>query len=133
MGPQTATSPTETPQRIDQGWVVAMPKEIAELFGVPEGSLVTLLLQEEGLTALMNLALQTDEARKREPGWFLEMPPDMATAAGLPDKSFLALYAKEGALRVEVLPPPSPELEAAAARIWNEYQEVFEELKRLGD
>lgn len=133
MSPQAATLPTEAPQRIDQGWIIAMPKEIAELFGVPEGSIVTLFVQQGGISALMNLALQTDEARKREPGWFLEMPSEMATTAGLPDKSFLALYAKHGALCVEVLPPPAPEIEAAAERLWNEYREVFEELKRLGD
>ena len=83
MSPQTALAFTETPQRIDQTWVVAMPKEIAEdLFGVPAGSLVTLFARSGEITALMNLATQTEEARRREPGWFLDMPSDMAAAAG---------------------------------------------------
>jgi len=133
MSPQTALAFTETPQRVDQTWVVAMPKEIAEdLFGVPAGSLVTLFARSGEIAALMNLAAQTEEARRREPGWFLDMPADMAAAAGFAPGSLLTIYAKQGSLRVEVL-PPSPELAAAVERSLSQHGEAFEELKRLGD
>jgi hypothetical protein len=76
---------------------------------------------------------QTSEARKREPGWFLEMPPAMARTVGAAEDSFIAIYAKNGSLYVEILPPPSPEIEASVDRILEKYGEAFEELKRLGD
>ena len=134
MSLSTALTLTETPQRIDQAWIAAMPKEVAEdLFGVPAGSLVTLFARPGEITALMNLAVQTEEARLREPGWFLEMPSDLAAAAGFALDSLLTIYAKHGALRVEVLPPPSPAIKKAVERTLNQYGEAFEELKRLGD
>jgi hypothetical protein len=132
MGPQAIMSPTEVPQRIDQGWIVAMPKEIAEVFGVPEGSLVTLFVHHGNLTALMNLALQTDEAREREPGWILAMPLDIATLLGVAEGSVMVIYAKAGTLSAEVI-PAKPEIQAAARRLYDKYKEEFEELQRLGD
>jgi bifunctional DNA-binding transcriptional regulator/antitoxin component of YhaV-PrlF toxin-antitoxin module len=132
METQTAMSPTEVPQRIDQGWIVAMPKEIAELFGVPVGSLVTLFVREGSITALMNLASQREEAKKREPGWILKIPSDIAAALGTVEGSIMVIYAKAGTLTVEVI-PAKPEIQAAAQRLYNKYKEEFEELKRLGD
>lgn len=133
MKPQTAALPTETPQRIDQGWVIGMPKEIAELFGVPEGLPVTFLVQPGNITAVLNLALQTEEARNREPGWFFRMPDDLAESVGAAKGSLLALYAKLGEPYVEVIPPPTPEFHARIQRILERNREDFEELKRLGD
>ncbi len=113
MSPQTVLSPTETPQRIAQGWVAAMPKEIAEdLFGLSAGALVTFFVQPGEITALMNLALQTEEARQREPGWILAMPPDIAAASGSAEGSLMVVYAKAGTLRVEIV---APRLAARAA------------------
>ena len=131
--PQTAALPTEVPQRLDQSWNIAMPKEIAELFGVPEGSPVTFFVQPGNITAWMNLAPQTDEARQREPGWFLEMPPEMAEAAGATVGSVLGLYAKLGTTYVEIYPPPDDELKEIVREILENRRADFEEMKRRGD
>jgi len=111
MYPQTATLPTEVPERIEHGWIVKMPREIAEHFGVPEGSVMILLVYQTNIIALMNLALQTDDAREKGSLCFLEMPPEMSTAAGLPQKSILAIGAGQGTLHVNVLPPFTTEIE----------------------
>lgn len=131
--PQTAALPTEVPQRIDQSWSIAMPKEIAELFGMPEGSPVTFFVQPGNITAVMNLALQTDEARKREPGWFLAMPLEMAETAGVAAGSILGLYAKLGTPYVETYPPPDDEFKAIVREILENRKADFEEMKRRGD
>ena len=99
-----------------------MPKEIAKnLFGVPADSLVMFFARPGEVTALMNLAVQTEEARLREPGWFLEMPSDLAAAVGFASGSLLTIYAKHGALRVEALPPPSPAIKAVVERFHSQY------------
>ena len=36
-------------------------------------------------------------------------------------------------LDIEILPPPSTELQEDFERLYTKYQETFEELKRLGD
>lgn len=134
MSPQTAFALTETPQRVDQVWVAALPPGIAEdLFGMPTGSPVTFFVKPGEISAVMNLALQTEEARQREPGWILAMPPDIAAASGSAEGSLMVVYAKAGMLRVEVLPPPSPRIEAAVDRVLAGYGEAFAEMKRLGD
>jgi hypothetical protein len=71
--------------------------------------------------------------RKTEQGWIINMPPEMAKVTGMAEGSLVVLYAKEGGLSVEVLPPPSAELEQEIREIYEEYKETFEELKRLGD
>jgi predicted molibdopterin-dependent oxidoreductase YjgC len=133
MTAQAELLATDTLQQIDTTWIIAMPKWAADLFGVSEGSLVTLFARPGSVFASMNLVEQTSEARKREPGWFLEMPPAMAKTIGAADGSFIAIYAKNGSLYVEILPSPSPELEASVDRVLNKYGEAFEGLKRLGD
>lgn len=133
MTPQTEILSTTTPQRTDHGWIIEMPKEIAEIFGVPQGLIVTLYPQPESISAEMDLTTQTSEARSREPGWFIEMPPEMANATSFAEGSLITIYAKQGSLYVEVLPPPSPELKASINRICNKYKEAFEEMKRRGD
>jgi hypothetical protein len=35
--------------------------------------------------------------------------------------------------RVEVLPPPSPDLDESMRRIYDKYKDVLAEMKRLGD
>jgi hypothetical protein len=133
MTPQTEILSTTTPQKTDHGWIIEMPKEIAEAFGVPAGLIVTLYPQPGSISAEMDLTAQTAEARGREPGWFIEVPPEMATVVGVADNTFIGVYAKQGALYVEILPEPSPGFEAAVARIYKKNKELFEELKRLGD
>ncbi len=133
MTPKTEILSTTTPQRTDHGWVIEMPKEIAEAFGVPPGLIVTLHPQRGSISAEMDLTAQTAEARGREPGWFIELPPGMAAVVGVADNTFIGIYAKQGALSVEILPQPSPGFEAVVARICEKNKALFEELKRLGD
>lgn len=65
--------------------------------------------------------------------WVIEIPAEMAQALGVAVGSIAVLHAAQGTIEVEVLPPPSPELEASVRRIHEKYQESFEEIKRLGD
>ncbi len=130
---QPATLAGETPQRIEQGWIAAMPEGIADkLFGVPVGSLVTFFAEPGKITAMMNLALQTEEARSREPGWILEMPADIAAASDSAEGSLMVVYAKAGALRVEII-ARRPEIKERVRRMVEQYKEAFDEMKRLGD
>lgn len=133
MTSQTEILSTTTPQKTDHGWIIEMPKEIAEVFGVPPGLIVTLYPEPGSISAEMDLTAQTAEARGREPGWFIKMPPDMARETGLAEDSLITLYARMGKLVVEILPPPSPELKASIRRICEKNKEAFEEMKRLGD
>ncbi|HWQ33397.1 MAG TPA: hypothetical protein VNQ79_11120 [Blastocatellia bacterium] len=71
--------------------------------------------------------------QKTGQGWVIEMPPEMAHAVGVAEGSLLILNAGEGGIRTEILPPPTPELEAAAQRLYQKYKDVFAELKRVGD
>ncbi len=61
------------------------------------------------------------------------MPPEMAEVTGMEEGSIIVLYAKEGSISVDVLPPLAPELKKEIRQIYEEHQETFEELKRLGD
>ncbi len=70
---------------------------------------------------------------KTELGWIMEIPEDMAAALQVKPGSIALLYPKEGSLESEILPPPSPELEAEFERLFNKYADTLEELKRLGD
>ncbi len=134
MTPQAKILPMDVLQKTENGWAIAMPKEIAEkLFGLPEGALVIFQVQAGGITAQLNLNAQTAEARQRDPGWFLKMPAAMAQATGVAEGSTLALYTKLGQTSVEIIPPPTPEFRACIQRILEKDREVFEELKRLGD
>jgi hypothetical protein len=65
--------------------------------------------------------------------WVIEIPAEMAQAMGVSVGSIAVLHAAQGTIEVEVLPPPSPELEASVLRIHEKYQDSFEEIKRLGD
>jgi len=133
MTPVIEISPSLAPRKIEHCWIVEMPKEIAEAFGLPEGSPVALFALPEGITAQMNLAAQTSEARKREPGWFIKMPREMAEIVGAAEGSILAVYAKMGKPYVEIYPPLRPDLKAIVDEILDKNKEAFEELKRLGD
>jgi len=71
--------------------------------------------------------------RKTELGWIMEIPEDMAAALQVQPGSIALLYPKEGVLETEILPPPSPELEAEFERLFKKYEDTLEELKQLGD
>jgi hypothetical protein len=66
-------------------------------------------------------------------GWIIELPDEFAESIGIERNSIGLLGYKNGKIEVEVLPPPSPELEKSVDRIFNKYKEAFEEMKRLGD
>jgi hypothetical protein len=66
-------------------------------------------------------------------GWVIEIPAEMAEAMRVAKGSLAVLHTKDGTFEVEVLSPPSPELERAVDRIHEKYKDAFAELKRLGD
>lgn len=66
-------------------------------------------------------------------GWIVEIPNEMAHALGISEGSIAILYGKDGAIGVEILPPPSPELLEEARETYAELKETFAEMKRLGD
>ena len=71
--------------------------------------------------------------RKAGDSWVIEIPAEMARAMGVPEGSLAVLHAARGTIEVEVLPPPSPELDESVRRIHGKYKEAFEEMRRLGD
>jgi len=75
----------------------------------------------------------TTTPQKTDLGWVIEVPYEMAQALGVGEGSLAVLHAKDGSIEVEILPPPSPELEESARRIYEKYKDAFEEMKRLGD
>lgn len=70
---------------------------------------------------------------KTDRGWVIEIPSEMAQAMGVAEGSLAVLHTRNGTFEVEVLPPPSPELERSVERIHEKYQDAFAEMKRLGD
>jgi hypothetical protein len=75
----------------------------------------------------------TTTPQKTDLGWVIEVPYEMAQVLGVGEGSLAVLHAKDGSIEVEILPPPSPELEESARRIYEKYKDAFEEMKRLGD
>ncbi len=122
MRPQTIALPTGVLQRIEHGWIIRMSGEIAKIFGMPEGSMMVLVVYQANIIAMMNLALQTEAAREKGSLCCLEMPPEITIAAGLTEKSILAIGASQGTLQVNVLPPFTTEVEWLE-RIWNEHND----------
>jgi len=57
----------------------------------------------------------------------------MAHALGVAEGSVAVLHTKDGAIEVEILPPPTDELKEAARRINDKHRSAFEEMKRIGD
>jgi hypothetical protein len=70
---------------------------------------------------------------KTDRGWVIEIPAEMASAMGVAEGSLAVLHTKAGTFEVEILPPPSPELERSVNRIHEKYKDTFAEMKRLGD
>lgn len=71
--------------------------------------------------------------QKTEQGWVIEIPVEMAQTMNIPIGSLGLLHFKNGAIEVEILPPPSPGLDDSVHRIYEKYKDAFEEMKRLGD
>ncbi len=71
--------------------------------------------------------------QKSEIGWIIEIPDEFAEKVGIEKNSIGLLEYRDGKIAVEVLPPPSPEVEKSVDRIFNKYKEAFEEMKRIGD
>ena len=101
-------------------WIVEMPKEIADIFGVPEGLPVRFRAEPGSVSAHMDLTQQVAEARWKEPGWFLDLPSDAAAVSGFPEGAFIGVYAKSGTAYVEII-LPTPRLEASVDRLYGKY------------
>jgi hypothetical protein len=71
--------------------------------------------------------------QKTEQGWIIEIPDDFADATGIARNSIGLLQAREGKIEVEILPPPSPQIEEISNRLGEKYKDFFAEMKRLDD
>jgi hypothetical protein len=72
--------------------------------------------------------------RKTDLNWAVEIPPEIPQALGIAEGSIALLSPRDGKLEVvEILPPPSPELEERVRYIYEQNKEAFEEMKRRGD
>ena len=65
--------------------------------------------------------------------WIIELPDEFAESIGVEKNSIGLLGCKDGKIEVEILPPPSPQLEESVDRIYDKYKDAFKEMKRLGD
>ena len=77
--------------------------------------------------------LKSFTPQKTDLGWTIEIPPEMAETIGVAIGSLAVLHTTAHGVEVEILPPPSSELRESVRQIYEDYQETFEELKRLGD
>ncbi len=71
--------------------------------------------------------------QKTDKGWIIELPDEFADEIGVEKNSIGLLGCKDGKIEVEILPPPSAELEKSVDRIFDKYKDAFAEMKRLGD
>ena len=71
--------------------------------------------------------------KKTDRGWVIDIPGDMAQALGVAEGALALLYADNGDIKVEVLPPPSPDLVASVLEGCDEFDEAYREMKRRGD
>ncbi len=78
----------------------------------------------------MTLSLTTSQIAQ---GWVEEINGDRAKQLGVADGSFAVYYRDLGRIHVEILPPLSPEVIEDVKDTRQEFQEAFEEMKRLGD
>lgn len=70
---------------------------------------------------------------KNEQGWIIEFPDEFAESIGIEKNSIGLLEYKNGRIEVEVLPPPSPEIQEISEHLGKKYKDFFSEMKRLGD
>lgn len=70
---------------------------------------------------------------KTDQGWIIELPDEFAENIGVEKKSIGLLGYKNGKIEVEILPPPSPEIEEISKRLGEKYKDYFAEIKRIGD
>ena len=77
--------------------------------------------------------MSTLTLQKSQRGWIIELPRDFTEEAGIAENSIGILQMSHGKIEVEVLPPPSPELEKSIDRIHEKYKDAFAEMKRIGD
>ena len=81
----------------------------------------------------MNAILPVPDTAAAEPSWVIQIPSDMAQIMGVEAGSLGVLHPKSGGAEVEILPPTPPELKQEALETYQELQEYFAEMKRLGD
>ena len=63
----------------------------------------------------------------------VELNPETQKQLGIAEGSIVIMHAKNGAIEVEILPPPSAELEELSMYINEKYKDVLEGLRRIGD
>lgn len=71
--------------------------------------------------------------QKTGQGWIIDIPNEFAEALGIEVGSMALLYASDGKIDYEILPAPTPELEAEFQSAFAELEDAFAEMKRLGD
>ena len=70
---------------------------------------------------------------QRAMGWVEEITGERAEQLGVVDGSYAVYYLDSSRIRVEILPPPLPELVEDVTMGSRKFHEAFEEMKRLGD
>jgi hypothetical protein len=78
-------------------------------------------------------SMSTLTPQETDLGWVIEVPTEIARVLGVPEGSFAVLSTANGRLEVEVLPPPTHELEQSLRETCEEFKDAFDEMKRLGD
>ncbi len=66
-------------------------------------------------------------------GWIEEIHGEMVEQLGVANGSNAVFYRDSNRIRVEIFPPPSPELVEDINETLEEVKEAFAELKRLGE
>jgi hypothetical protein len=66
-------------------------------------------------------------------GWVVDVPNEIARELGVSEGSIAIIHAKDGRLELEILPPPSDQLTESVRQTYEQFEEAFDELKRLGD
>lgn len=70
---------------------------------------------------------------KTERGWIIAMSPEMANEAGVAVGSILIVYLGRDGVTAEILPPATDEIKQSVQHSIRKFDEVFAELKQLGD
>ncbi len=71
--------------------------------------------------------------KKTERGWVIDIPDDLGQALGVAEGALALLYADDGVIKVDVLPPPSPDLIASVLEGCDEFDDAYREMKQRGD
>jgi hypothetical protein len=65
--------------------------------------------------------------------WILKLPDEVCRREGVAKGTMISLTYRNGGVKTSIIRPPSQELQDLAEKILEEDQELFEELRRIGD